>query len=342
MSSAFVLLVMARLRSFWREPSVLFWAFGFPIVLAVALGIAFRNRPPEPVDIVVETRCSDPIQKAVTTDPGLRGRVLPPPAAAEALRTGAVALVVLCDGAEPTYRFDETRPEARLARLVVHEALERAAGRVDRPSPADIRVTEPGARYIDFLIPGLIGSNIMSAGLWGLGFTLVDMRVRNLLKRLAATPMKKRDFLASFVAVRALLICVELPLLLVFARVAFGVTVQGSLPLLFAVCLLGSLVFAGFGVLVASRAKNAQTVSGLINLVSIPMYLCSGVFFSAERFPPSVLPWARALPLTALIDAMRGIMTEGHGLREVAPRMLVALLWGAGAFIVALRGFRWR
>lgn len=342
MSSAFVLLVMARLKSFWREPSVLFWAFGFPIVLAVALGIAFRNRPPEPVDVAVEMTCSDEIQKAVTSDAGLRGRVLAPTAAAQALRTGAVALVVACDRRDPAYRFDETRPEARLARLLVHDALERAAGRVDLTAPADVHVSEPGARYIDFLVPGLIGSNIMSAGLWGLGFTLVDMRVRNLVKRLAATPMKKREFLASFVAVRAVLICIELPLLLAFARVAFGVTVQGSLPLLFVVCLLGSLVFAGFGVLVASRAQNTQTVSGLINLVSIPMYLCSGVFFSAERFPPSVLPWVRALPLTALIDSMRGIITEGHGLREVAPRMFVALLWGTGAFIVALRAFRWR
>jgi ABC-type multidrug transport system permease subunit len=182
----------------------------------------------------------------------------------------------------------------------------------------------------------------MSAGLWGLGFTLVDMRVRNLLKRLAATPMKKRDFLASWMVVRALLVCIELPILLVFARLAFGVTIQGSLPLLFVVCLLGSAIFAGFGVLVGSRAKNTQTVSGLINLVSMPMYLCSGVFFSAERFPESIQPIVRALPLTALIDSMRGIMTEGNGLREVAPRMAVAILWGIGAFAVALRGFRWR
>jgi ABC-type multidrug transport system permease subunit len=341
-SSAFVQLSLARLRSFWREPSILFWSFGFPIVLAVALGIAFRNRPPEPVEVAVETSCPEETQLAITSAPALRGRALSPPAAAQSLRTGGVALVVACEEGGRAYHFDETRPDARNARLIVHDALERAAGRTDRTSPADVHVTEPGARYIDFLIPGLIGSNIMSAGLWGLGFTLVDMRVRNLLKRLAATPMKKRDFLASWMVVRAILVCIELPLLLLFAKLAFGVTVQGSLALLFLVCLLGSLVFAGFGVLVASRAKNTQTVSGLINLVSMPMYLCSGVFFSASRFPPGVLPWVRALPLTALIDSMRGIMTEGQGIREVAPRMAVALAWGIGAFVIALRGFRWR
>src|SRR5438093_2529211 len=101
---------MARLKSFWREPSVLFWSFGFPIVLAVALGIAFRNRPPEPVDVAVENTCTESVRNAITNDPALRGRVLPPGDAALALRTGTIALVVACTP-EPSYHFDETRPE---------------------------------------------------------------------------------------------------------------------------------------------------------------------------------------------------------------------------------------
>lgn len=342
MSRAFVLLVMARLRSFWREPSVLFWAFGFPILLAVALGVAFRNRPPEPVDVAVETGCDEATRGALARAPGVRARVASSSDAALALRTGAVAVVVACDGAARTYRFDETRPEARTGRLVVHDALERAAGRADRTAPAEEHVTEPGARYIDFLVPGLLGSNIMSAGLWGVGFTLAEMRVRNLVKRLTATPMKRWHFLASFVVVRAILVCVELPLLVGFARAAFDVRVAGSYALLFATSLLGAFAFAGFGVLVASRARNTETVAGLINLVTMPMYLGSGVFFSAEHFPASVLPVVRALPLTALIDAMRGIMTEGQGTAQVAPRLAVVAAWGALAFGAALRAFRWR
>jgi ABC transporter DrrB family efflux protein len=339
---AFVLLVLARLRSFWREPSTLFWAFGFPIILAIALGIAFRNRPPEPVDVAVEEPCGSAVLGALRPDAGIHARMLSIAEADKAVRTGGVALVVRCNGDVRDYRFDPTRSDARLARLLVHDALERSAGRVDRTAPREAHVTEPGARYIDFLVPGLIGSNIMSAGLWGLGFTLVDMRVRNLLKRLAATPMRKRDFLGSFVAVRALLLCIELPVLLLFARFAFGVHVFGSIGLLFLVCLLGTLVFSGFGVLVASRARNTQTVSGLINLVTMPMYLCSGVFFSADRFPQSFQPVVRALPLTALLDAMRAIMTEGQSLAEIAPRLGVLALWGLLVFLLALRWFRWR
>lgn len=334
--NSFVLLVLARLRSFWREPSVLFWAFGFPMVLAIALGIAFRNRPPEPVTIALEPSCpsiqSDElfVKRAARED------------AEKMVRTGSIALAALCDDTGTTYRFDPTRPDARLARLLVHDAFEKNAGRVDRTTPASSFVTEPGARYIDFLVPGLIGSNMMSAGLWGLGFTLVDMRVRNLLKRLAATPMRKIDFLGSFVAVRVILLFVELPVLLVFARLAFGVHIFGSIPLLACVCVLGTLVFSGFGLLVSARAKNTQTVSGLINLVSMPMYLCSGVFFSADRFPDSLQPFVHALPLTALLDAMRAIMTEGRGITEIVPQLVIMLIWGAAVFALSLRAFRWR
>jgi len=328
--------MMARMRSYWREPSVLFWTFGFPIVLAVALGIAFRNRPPEPIEVAIEPTCAANLRD----ENRIRVVEMSAEESQKALRTGRVALAVTCDG--PTFHFDPTRPDARVARLVVFDTLERAAGRVDRTAPRDAQVTEPGARYIDFLVPGLIGSNIMSAGLWGLGFSLVEMRVRNLLKRLAATPMRRMDFLSSFIVVRALLLFVELPVLLIFSRFAFGVHVFGSIPLLFAVAVIGSLLFAGFGVLVASRAKNTQTVSGLINLVSMPMYLCSGVFFSAEKFPESIKPIVRVLPLTALIDAMRKIMTEGQTLSDIAPEIGIMAIWSAVVFAVSLRLFRWR
>lgn len=341
MNSALFCLFMARVRSFYREPSVVFWAFGFPVLLAVALGIAFRNRPPEPVAIGVSQACGSDVSGPLEADEGVRARILPPDQADRALRTGTVALVIEC-APERGYRFDPTSPESRFARLVVHDALERGAGRVDRTAPTLHPVAEAGARYIDFLIPGLIGSNLMSAGLWGLGFSIVEMRVRKLLKRLAATPMRRSDFLLSFLLVRAVLVAVELPAMLLFARFAFGVRVHGSLVLLGAIAMAGSLAFGCIGVLVASRAQNTQTVSGLINLVSLPMYLCSGVFFSSAQFPAAMQPFIRALPLTALIDALRGVMVEGEGLGAVGPRVLVLLAWGLAAFVGALKAFRWQ
>ena len=332
--SPLVELTLTRLRLFFREPGAVFWTFGFPLLLTVALGAAFRNRPPEPVAIGVE---SAPLAEMLRRDPGLRVQILEDVAARAALRTAKVDLVVL-PGPPITYLFDPTRPESRLARALADAALHPRGP----PATVDLPVTAPGSRYVDFLIPGLIGMNIMSSGMWGIGYVVVEMRTRKLLKRLVATPMSRAQFLTSFVMMRALFLFLELPVLLGFGWLTFRVGVAGSLPLLLGVAVLGALAFSGLGLLVASRAQNTQTVTGLINLVMLPMFVGSGVFFSTARFPEAAQPFLRLLPLTALNDAMRAIMIDGAGLRAVlAP---VALLAGIAAvsFAVALRIFRWR
>ena len=332
--SAMVQLTLARLRLFFREPGAVFWTFGFPLALSIALGIAFRNRPPEPVAIATE---SAPLQQALARDPTVRAQLLDDAAARRALKTAKVDLVVL-PGPPIAYLFDPSRPESRLARALADAALHPHGP----PATVDLPVTEPGSRYIDFLIPGLIGMNIMSSGMWGIGYVVVEMRTRKLLKRLVATPMSRAQFLSSFVMMRALFLFIELPVLLGFASLAFKVGVAGSLPLLVGVSFLGAMTFAGIGLLVASRAQNTQTVAGLINLVMLPMFVTSGVFFSVARFPESLQPLIRALPLTALIDAMRAIMIDGAGPGAIlGPLALLAGL-AVVTFAAALRMFRWR
>ena len=324
-------LTLTRIRLFFREPSAVFWTFGFPILLSIALGVAFRNRPPGPVSVAVEEGDGAADVAAVLARDGqIRVRRLDPRAAGDALRVGRVALVVRA-GPPRTYAFDPTRPESRLARFVVDDAIQGAAGRADLVPVREARVTEPGSRYIDFLVPGLIGLNIMSSGMWGIAWVIVETRQKKLLKRLVATPMRRGEFLLSFVFLRMLFLLLELPVLLGFAWLAFGVGVRGSLALLVALALLGALAFSGLGLLVASRAQNSQTASGLINLVMMPMFILSGVFFSAANFPDAIQPAIRALPLTALNDAMRAVMNEGATLAAVAPQALG----------LALRLFRW-
>jgi ABC-2 type transport system permease protein len=342
-------LTLARWRSFYREPSTLFWAFAFPLVLAVVLGVAFRNRPPEPVYAAVENDAAQGaeaarLRDALAKSPDVKVLFLDGNAAREALRTGKVALVVVpAAGEQPrTYRFDPTRPESRLTRAIVDDILQAADGRHDPTRVANGNVIEPGSRYIDFLIPGLIGLNLMSSGMWGIGFVLVELRTRKLIKRLLATPMRKRDFLISFGVMRALFLLGELPILIGFSWLVFGVGVHGSLALLVGVATLGSLTFAGIGLLCASRAQNTQTANGLVNLVQMPMIMCSGVFFSSARFPEAVQPIIRAMPLTALNDAMRQIMIDGAGWTTVARPVLVMVIWGLASFVLALRLFRWR
>ena len=340
---ALVQLSLVRLRNFFREPGALFWSFGFPLLLSVALAIAFRNRPAEPVDVAIETssEAAEPVRAALEKSPEVNVKRMSPEEAQAALRTGKVSLVIV-PGAPRTYRFDPTRPESRLARLVVDDVLQRADGRVDVTAVAETRVTEPGSRYIDFLIPGLVGLGLMQGGLWGLGYTLVDMRTRKLIKRLMATPMRKIDFLLSFLVMRGAFLLFELPILLGFGYLAFDVPIRGSLALLTLITILGSLAFGGIGLLVASRADNVQTVSGLINLVSMPMFLASGTFFSSARFPEAVQPVVKILPLTALNDALRAVMLEGAGLRGVLSQLSILVVWAIVSMGVALRIFRFR
>jgi ABC-type multidrug transport system permease subunit len=339
--SALWQLTLARLRLFFREPSTVFWSFAFPLLLTVALGIAFRNRPPEPVAAAVEAGPgAEVVREALARGESVQVSVLPPDQARLALRVGRVAVVVV-PGDPPELVFDPTRPESRLAHAVVDDLIERAAGRKDVVGPPERPVTEPGSRYIDFLVPGLVGMNVMSTGMWGIGYVIVEARSKRLLKRMVATPMRRADFLLSFVLVRMLFLALEVPLLYGFGVVAFGTPVRGSLLALAAVALLGALAFAGLGLLVASRARNTQTVSGLINVVMMPMFLVSGVFFSADRFPDSLQPLIRALPLTALNDGMRAVVNEGAGLAAVAPQAALLAAVAAVSFAAALRWFRW-
>jgi ABC-type multidrug transport system permease subunit len=329
------------LRTTYREPGAMFWSFGFPILLSVALGIAFRNRPPEPVVAAVQQGPGDQaLYDALRASSDVKVSIRSRDEARAALRVGRVAIVVL-PGSPRNYEFDPTRPESRLARAIVDDVLQRAAGRQDVSPVKETWVTEPGARYIDFLVPGIIGLNIMSSGMWGIGWVIVENRTRKLLKRMIATPMRRSEYLLAFILMRLVFLAVELPVLLLFGYFAFDIVVRGSLLLLVGMALLGALAFAGIGVLVASRAQNTQTVSGLINLVMMPMFIGSGVFFSTSHFPEAVQPFLKALPLTAVNDAFRAIMNEGAGFGAVAGQAALLAGIAIASFTAALKMFRW-
>ncbi|MDP1602663.1 MAG: ABC transporter permease, partial [Legionella sp.] len=278
-------MTVARLREFVREPEAMFWVFAFPVLLALALGLAFRGKVPERIPVgVVEGSLSTATAEALGGSPALTVRVYAAAGGREALRTGKISLLVENDGG-PVYRLDPTRPDARAARLEVDDALQRAAGRADPLTPRESPVTEPGSRYIDFLLPGLLGLNLMGTSMWGLGFSIVNARTKKLLKRLAATPMRRSEYLLSQMLARLLFLVFEVAVLVGFGWLVFGVEVRGSFATLALVSLLGAASFAGLGLLVASRTRTIEGVSGLMNLVMLPMWLLSGTFFSWERFP---------------------------------------------------------
>jgi ABC-2 type transport system permease protein len=342
---AFLALCLARFREGYREPEVLFWAFVFPVLLSAALAVAFRDRPPEPSRVVVlRGPGAERLRLALRGAPLLVVEEAGEEDAARSLRMGRadVAVAAAADAATPVeYRLDPSRPEAGIARARVDDALQRAAGRADPVRSHEVAFSEPGGRYVDFLVPGLIGMNLMSGGMWGVGYALVDMRIKKLLKRLLATPMRAADFMAALMTTRVVSTFVEVGALLGFAWLALGVPVRGSVASVLAVALLGAMCFAGLGLAVACRARKLETVSGLMNLVMMPMFVGSGVFFSVERFPTAVQPVLRALPLTALNDALRAVTLEGSDLAAQWPRLLVLAGWGTVSFAFGLRFFRW-
>src|SRR5436190_14298268 len=238
-------------------------------------------------------------------------------------------------------RLREMRREPGLGREVVGGVLQRAAGRRDPRAVRDEVVRERGARYIDFLVPGLIGMNLMSGSMWGIGWVLVNMRVRKLLKRLLAAPMRRRHLFYAQALSRLVMIPIELIVILVFARLAFDVRMTGSWLALALVTVTGSASFAGIAILVASRAQNSETVSGLMNLVMLPMFVLSGVFFSSAHFPAVMQPAVNALPLTALCNGLRAVIVDGAGVAGIAGGLLVMAVWGAVSFVIGLRVFRW-
>ncbi|HEU4827701.1 MAG TPA: ABC transporter permease [Gemmatimonadales bacterium] len=341
---AIVELTLVRLREFVREPEAMFWVFGFPLLLALGLGIAFRNRPPESVRIGVLQSAPAEVASSLDSAAGLTAeRLADDSAGARALRNADVALVVApaADGGIE-YRFDPSRPDARAARQLADDAVQRGAGRRDPLAVQEATISERGSRYIDFFIPGLLGLNLMGSGVWSIGFAVVTARKQKLLKRLVATPMSRAQYLMSFLLSRLFFLVLEVGALVGFGVLVFDVPLRGSLGTLAVVCLVAALTFSAIGLLVSSRARTVEAVSGLANLVMLPMWIFSGVFFSSANFPQAIQPFIQALPLTATVDALREVMLRGAPLTSVAGELVLLAAWLVVPFVVALKVFRWR
>ncbi len=335
-------LTKSRLREFYREPGAVFWVFGFPMLMVVVLGMAFRNAPqPKPAVSVVEGVPAW-VEPALAEHAEMRR--LSHEQAQERLRSGKADLTLRA-GETPdslSYEFDPERPESKLARDQIDDVLQRHQGRQDVVLTQDVAITEPGARYVDFLLPGIIALNLMAGSMWGIGYTVVLARKRRMLRRYAATPLRRSHFMGAYLLSRLIFLFAELVFLIGFGRVVFGVVVQGSLFSYVLVAVLGAACFAGVSLLIAARVQSLEAANGWLNFTQLPMWLLSGSFFSYERFPEVMLPFIRLLPLTALNDALRAIANEGATLFATWPQLLVLTVWASGAFFISLKWFRWQ
>ena len=320
-------LFLARFREFIRQPEAVFWSYVFPLVMMIALGLAFRSEPMEAISIVVQD--GEGAQLLAETLRGSKSLIVSRGTELQCrqqLRAGQSELIVVAvnhnSAAGYRFSFDPTRPGSVHARDVVNDVLQRAAGRQDPLKTTDVAIAEPGSRYIDFLVPGLIGMGLMGGGVWGVGYAIVDMRIRQVLKRFMGTPMKKPHFVAAMMFSRMIFMIPEIIVVLLVSRFFFGVTNHGSYLNVMLLIVLGA-------------------VSGLMNLAMVPMWIGSGIFFSAKRFPEFVQPVIGLLPLTPLISALRQVMQEGASTIAIFPEITVISVWGVLTFAVAIRIFRW-
>lgn len=344
-------ITIARLQEFIRRPEAVFWVYFFPVLMVVVLGVAFRNQSGGEVLTVdvAESSLSDSIVEKLSGNDNLQVAVFTEIDSRERLRTGKTMLMV--EAAESSadsqsldeveYLYDPARPGSAVARNVVDDLLQVSAGRKDIIKSADVLYSEPGGTYVDFLVPGLLAMGLMGGGLWGVGFAIVDLRIRKLLKRFMATPMRRTHFLMGMMCSRLIFMIPQIAVLLICAYLLFGVKVYGSWGSVALIVLIGAIEFAAIGLLVASRAQTLETASGLMNLVMLPMWTLSGIFFSYERFPDIVQPIIKLLPLTPVIDALRAIMMDGKSISTLGPEIVVMLAWSIIPFAIALAIFRW-
>ena len=335
-------LTLARLREFVREPEALFWTFLFPIVMSVAMAIAFPAGGAQTVRVGITPGSeAEALRQSLSSSKDVVVKDVPADDQLRALRNGEVHVIVE-PGDPPTYRLDPMRNESGLARLVVDDALKDAAGRSEPWHAKEDLIEIPGSRYVDWLIPGIISLGIMNNGLWSIGFMTVQARLRKLLKRLAASPMRRRDYLMAPVLARLVFLGPEVAVPLVFGAIAFGMPIRGGFFSIGLVALVGALMWGALGLLMGSRARTFEAASGLMNMMSVPMWVLSGVFFAASNFPDAVQPFIQLLPLTALVDAFRGVILEGASLAGIWHELAIMAGWTIVPFAIALKIFRWR
>jgi ABC-2 type transport system permease protein len=335
-------LIKTRIREFMREPGYVFWVFGFPLLLAFGLGLAFREKKPEVPRVAVVAEADPARTRALFQSPHVKAESLPAAEAEHALGRSKVDLVVDARGPELLLRMDPTQERARFARVVADDVLQRGAGRSDPLTVREQTVSEHGSRYIDFLLPGLIGLNLMGSSMWGIGFNLVLARKRRLLRRYAVTPMRHSHFLLAYFFSRSTFLALELALLVGFGKLIFDTTIQGSVVGLIVAAFLGAAAFAGISLVVGARLDNTEVANGWMNFVQLPMWIVSGSFFSYERFPEWLQLPIRVLPLTAVTDTLRAIYNDGATLANLGFELAVLAGWSVLGFAIALKTFRWQ
>jgi len=355
-------LIIIHFKELLREPGVLFWGIGFPILMAWGLGIAFTGEREIRKDIALvkfsgENKVASFLKEHAEKNPDgtylftindpvfgrniFRFVPLDSLDASLGVKRGIYQLMI-DDSADSTFFYlDPANPEARLLQLQIatllgerHEDDTFSGGNI---IPLEVK----GTRYIDFLVPGLVAMNIMMACMWGMSWTIIERRKGNMLRRMIVTPVNRQNILLGLMTARITMNFVEAILLILFAWLYFDIEIQGSITALVMVFFAGNFAFTGIAILTSSRTSNTEVGNGIINFVNMPMMILSGIFFSYHNFPEWSIPVIQNLPLTLLADSMRSIINEGAGVAAVLDKTVIMGIIGAVTFGLGLKMFKW-
>ncbi len=356
----FFILTISHLKEFLREPGSVFWSFGFPILMAIGLGLAFSGKkeimhgvalipssdPREalvrnsffggdaPVDTLIEKRFDNEngnTRYAFHITNWDKAEVM--------MKRGQISSILTEDQGRITYHYDPLNPEGELIQIQLSNFFKYGHLGQDTGSIEPLKAL--GMRYIDFLIPGLMTLGVMMSIMWGVCYSLIEKRSKKLLRRMVATPMRKTDFMTAYWASRIILTLFDTMVLLAFSYYFFGIRIQGSITALILIFLAGNIAFFGLAILISSRTANTQVGNGIISLITTPMMVLSGIFFSYQNFPPWAIDVIRILPLTKFTDEVRGIINEGAGVFDVIDGVAVLGVFGAITFFIGLRIYKW-
>lgn len=365
------LLTSALFREIIREPGVLFWGILFPILMSLGLGLAFTKKADVVRKVAVismtemtDTDTSDLIiflknKCEINTNNKedfrwkyeIRNEKLGNTLflfyelswddAMIQLKRGTVNLILKDNNGQTEYHFDPMNSDAELTYLKLGGII--GSGMVvPQERSAEIKpLTITGTRYIDFLVPGLVAMGVMMSSMWGISYGIIEKRSKKLLRRLVATPMKKSYFLIALITVRLTMNVFEAAVLILFAVLAFHMSIQGGIMALILIFIAGNAAFAGMAVLVSSHTSNTEVGNGLINFVVMPMMVLSGIFFSYHNFPDWSISVIQKLPLTMMTDGVRSIFNEGAGFPEIIFPAVVLFIMGAVFFSAGLKIFKW-
>lgn len=325
--------LQARNREFVRDRSALSWNILFPVFIVLGFAFAFTDEQVDRYKVGVIDQQGDVALAFLSSRYVQFIQVRLHDRQSSIQKVQRHQLDLLLDTSGQQYWVNDSSPSGYML-----EKMLLASGGEKYIKQA---ITDQQIRYVDWLVPGVLGMNMMFSSLFGVGYVVVRYRKNGVLKRLYATPLSPMEFLSAQIVSRLWLIVLITVVVYIVCDLMIDFAMYGSYLNLLLVFSLGAFAMISMGLIVAARVKSEEMAGGLLNLMSWPMMFLSGVWFSLEGLHPWIQKLALIFPLTHITEAARVIMIDGAGLAVIWPNLLALALMSIIFLLLGVRLFRW-